>query len=659
MNHRDDAAPKPTPTDERAARAPAAWLVGLALVVLCAIPYGQTAGHDFLDWDDDVYITANPHVAGGLTASGAAWAFTESRAGNWHPVTWISHMLDCSLFGVSPAGHHTMNWLLHALAAFVLFIALRAMTGAGWTSAAVAGMFALHPLRVESVAWAAERKDVLSGLFFFLTLAAHAHYARSPSAARYALVVGSLALGLMSKSMLVTAPFVLLLLDAWPLRRFATMTATSIPQRPAARLILEKVPLLALCLVTAFVATRTQDAGGAVSTLTSIAVVDRVANAIASTGLYVWMTLWPANLAFFYPHPSFADAGLAASLYVPAAITAAILIACTFVAFRLRERVPFVIVGWLWFLGMLVPVSGLVQVGAQRMADRYSYLPSVGLYLAIAWALRAAVRSERLPRRAAIVGVAVVLAAWTGLSTLQTRHWRSSFMLAARALEATGENYMAHNLAGRAFDIRGDVASATTHFERVTELAPDFATGHLNLGACFAKASRFDRAETHLTKALELEPGNRAAIVNLAGVHTARGAFDRAITSLDAVLRVDPGALDARFALACALHRAGRLDRASAEYTHLLRAQPAHVDAAYNLASLALTRGNLDAATSTLTHLLSMRPNHVGAINALATVRERQGRAAEAARLLRRALAIDPNHRGARENLARLGARVN
>ncbi len=405
-------------------RHPAA--VSALLVVLAFAVYGRVAGHEFLNYDDDRYVVDNPMVNEGFTADGVARAFTESVAANWHPVTWLSHMLDVELFGVASGPHHLMNVLLHALNAVLLFLLLRRTTGAHGAAATVAAVFAVHPVHVESVAWLAERKDVLSMLFALLAMHAWVAWTRAPSVGRYVVAAALLALGLMAKPMLVTLPFVLLLLDVWPLRR---------GERGWRRLVVEKLPLFGLVAASMAATVWAQRAGGAVQGLSTLTLGERLANAVTSYAAYLGKAVWPVELPFFYPY----DRGVQAGAAVAAA---ALLIGLTAVAWIGRRARPWMLVGWLWYLGTLVPVIGVVQVGSQSMANRYTYLPLVGVVFAVVYTLR-----ERLAPRAAAAIAAAVVAGLAGVSVWQVGFWKDGPTLYARALAVTEGNFVAlHNL---------------------------------------------------------------------------------------------------------------------------------------------------------------------------------------------------------------------
>src|ERR1700731_1190685 len=440
--------------------------ISVLLVALIWVVFGQTMGHRFINFDDESYVYANPVISHGLTPDAISWAFTHIVSHNWHPLTTISHMTDCQLFDLKPAGHHLINVLLHTIAAILLLIVLYQMTGALWRSAFVAAIFAIHPLHVESVAWVAERKDVLSAVFFMLGLGAYVRYARAPSIARYLAVAALLALGLMSKPMLVTLPFVLLLLDYWPLNRFSQATSVkskgkwlawwerqSLPRR----LILEKIPLIALSAISGTVTFLSQRQ--ALGWTEDLPVSLRFNNAVVTCIAYIWQMLWPAKLAVFYPHPE---------NRVPLweiILALAVVIAITLTGNVLRRKRPYFITGWLWYLGMLVPVIGVIQVGWQGRADRYTYLPQIGLYVLAAWAVPDLSASWRRQRQIAAVGAAILLGALTWRAWNQASFWRNSETLWAHTLAVTSDNDVAENNLGIIFLGRGQVDEAISRFQ--------------------------------------------------------------------------------------------------------------------------------------------------------------------------------------------------
>jgi protein O-mannosyl-transferase len=471
----------------------------MALAAITFAVFGQTLGHDFIDFDDDEYVYANPVVVRGLTLKGLVWAFTQSDASNWHPLTWLSHMLDCQLYGLNPGGHHLTNVLLHTAAVIGLFLVLRGTTGALWRSAFVAAVFAIHPLRAESVAWVAERKDVLSGVFFVLTIGAYARYARRPwSALRYGLVIFLYVLGLMCKPMLVTLPLVLLLLDYWPLQR----------AEPARRLVVEKLPLLALSAASCVATFLAQ--GGAIQSTTSIPVLLRLGNALVACVIYLRQMVWPSGLAMCYPYP---DKGLSG---YEVGLAAALLVGLSAVGWRERRARPWLLMGWLWYLVMLLPVLGIIQAGVQAHADRYTYLPQIGLYVALAWlaaewAAKFHAGHWTTGSLMALVLGALLICAWK-----QTAYWKNSETLWTHTLACTAANCVAHNSLGNALEQMGKAEDAISHYEQAVAIKPDYAEAHANLGNALDQKGRVDEAEAQFQKALQIDPSNPAFENNLA-----------------------------------------------------------------------------------------------------------------------------------------------
>ena len=470
------------------------WLtivICLFLAALTWLVFGQTLRHDFINYDDPRYVYENTKITSGVSLSGIAWAFTHIHSMNWHPLTTISHMLDCQVYGLKPGGHHFTNVLLHIVAAILLFLALQEMTGTFWNSAFVAAVFAIHPLRVESVAWIAERKDVLSGVFFMLTLLAYVHYVRLPSIGRYLVVVFALACGLMSKPMLVTLPFVLLLLDHWPLDRIRGRFW---------KRVAEKIPLLALSAVSSIGTLVAQK--GAVGWTEELPILERINNAIISYVLYIWQMVWPANLAVFYPHPE--------NRLLPwEIISSLLLLVCgTAIPIALRKQRPYLITGWLWYLGMLVPVIGLVQVGWQGRADRYTYLPQIGLYIAITWTVADLTAFWRRQRTILSTAAILTIGVLTWRAWAQTWYWRDSEILFKHALAVTTNNDVAENNLGIVYLRQGNVDEAISLLQAAVDLRPDNSPAHENLAKALLQKGKVADALIHYQKLLELQPDN-------------------------------------------------------------------------------------------------------------------------------------------------------
>jgi protein O-mannosyl-transferase len=509
------------------------WLTAgicICLAVLTWAVFGQTLRHDFVNYDDPRYVYQNTRITSGLNIAGIAWAFTHIHSENWHPLTTITHMLDSSLYGLKAGGHHFTNVLLHTVAVVLLFLLLQQMTGALWKSAFVAAVFAIHPLHVESVAWVAERKDVLSGIFFMLTLLSYVHYARAPSLRRYLVVAFVFALGLMSKPMLVTLPFVLLLLDYWPLRRIRDQRSRV--GRQLLSLLLEKIPLLALCAVSSVITFLAQR--GALGGTEQLPMLARINNALVSYVVYVRQMFWPANLAVFYPHPENRLLPLEVSLVV------AILIGTTMAAVILRKNAPYFITGWFWYLGMLVPVIGLVQVGWQGHADRYTYLPQIGLYIAGTWAV--ADLTALWPRRRILLGAAALLliGALSWSSSVQTSYWRDSKTLFTHALVVTRNNDVAENNLGIVFLQRGQLDEAISRLQAAIDLRPENGPAHNNLAKALLQKGRLAEAMVHYRKFFEIEPENVEARNILGTALIQQGRIREAIEQWQGALAIEP-----------------------------------------------------------------------------------------------------------------------
>lgn len=535
----------PSPTPQARSR----W-IALALALAVILAYAQVGGFAFVDFDDGAYVYDNPAVRAGLSFEGLRWAFTATHSANWHPLTWLAHMLDASLFGLEPAGHHWVSVLLHAANTVLVFFLLRALSGAPWRSALVAALFGLHPLRVESVAWVAERKDVLCGLFVLLTLLAWTRYVRAPSIERKLVALGCYALALLAKPMAVTLPAVLLLLDVWP---FARATRW----KP---LIAEKAPFLVLAFLSSYVTWAVQAAGTATGSLASFPFHERAANALVAYGWYLVKTVWPAGLGAFYPHPSTLGVGVALA---PLALSAALVSALSFAAWRSRRTHPYLLVGWLWYLGMLVPVIGLVQVGSQAYADRYAYLPQLGLLIALVWGV--AELAERWPdRRAAVAALAcgVVLALGAG-TWLQSAHWKNGDALYRRAIEVEPRSWLAWNNLGNQHLGRGELDRALECFQEAVRIFPAYGDAYYNLGnALLARLEREAAIEAY-RKSLALDDANVDAWNNLGVAYLNLQRYDEARAQFERALELAPAHADSleNLAWTCSL----RGDRAGAD----------------------------------------------------------------------------------------------
>jgi tetratricopeptide (TPR) repeat protein len=588
--------------------------LALALFVATVFVFAPVAGHEFVNFDDPQYITENAFVTGGLTAQAISWAFTSGYAGNWHPLTWISHMLDVQAFGLDAGAHHVTNALIHTASALLLFALLYRMTGAPGRSWFVAALFAVHPLHVESVAWLAERKDVLSTLFWMLTIWAYVRYVSQPRAGRYLTVVVLYALGLMSKPMLVTLPFTLLLLDVWPLRRLSLAAArrSEIVQR-----VREKLPLFALAIASSVVTIMVQQSAGAVKELAVLPLGDRVANALVAYVVYGWKALWPSGLAAIYPYPeSIAAWRVAVALALLAAITALAIRAC--------QRYPYVLVGWLWYLVTLVPVIGLVQVGSQPIADRYTYVPLIGLFIIVAWGVPELLAGWRWRTSALAAAAVLVIVACTATARAQVHHWRNSVALWEHAVAVTTDNYRAEGNLGHALASEGRLDEAITHYREAVRIHPGYAEAHNNLGLALARQGRIEEAIPHYTEALRLSPGYFEAHSNLGAALAGLGRYGEAITHFSEALTLQPDNALARQNLVQARRDFGRaqadqgnIDQAIEQFLEAVRLEPGIADLQYDLGVMYARKGDLPSATARFEEALRIDRNHQDARRAL------------------------------------------
>lgn len=504
--------------------------VCICLALLTWGVFAQTLRYDFVNYDDPSYVYQNTRITSGFSLSNIVWAFTHVHSGNWHPLTTITHMLDCQLYGLKAGWHHFTNVLLHTIAVVLLFLALQRMTGAIWQSACVAAMFGIHPLHVESVAWIAERKDVLSAVFFMLTLLAYFHYARAPSTRRYLIVALGVALGLMSKPMLVTLPFVLLLLDYWPLGRITGQKSDA--TRQLLQVVIEKIPLIVLSAVSSVVTFLAQR--GAIGWTEQLPIMARLSNAVVTYVVYIGQMLWPAKLAVFYPHPE-----NHLSMWV-IFLAMLVLVGLTAAAFILRKRAPYLITGWLWYLGMLVPVIGLVQVGWQGHADRYTYLPQIGLYIAVTWAIGDLTVSWRFQRMVLGAAGAFLLGVLSWRAWLQTSYWRDSETLFTHALAVTSNNDVALNNLGIIFLDKGQLDEAISKLQAAIALRPDNGPAHDNLAKALLQKGQLAEAMVHYRKFLEIEPENVEARNTLGTALIQKGRVSEAIAQWQEALAIQP-----------------------------------------------------------------------------------------------------------------------
>ena len=580
-------------------------LLGLFLIVI-TLGVFSSVRYEFINFDDDLYVTENRHVQAGLTREGITWAFTTLHASNWHPLTWLSHMVDYELYGLNPMGHHLTNVLLHAVNILLLFLILRRMTGALWQSALVAALFALHPLHVESVAWVAERKDLLSTMFWFLTMGAYVRYTEQPTLPRYLLVMLALALGLMAKPMLVTLPLVLLLLDYWPLGRLPFGDL-----RAGWKRVWEKMPLFAMAAASSVMTYLAQQKGGSVGSLEVYPLWTRIENALVSYVSYIRKMLWPRDLAVFYPHP-----GDALPIWQVAG-AGLVLVLVSILVVRWIRTWPYLAVGWLWYLGTLVPVIGLIQLGKQAMADRYTYVPLIGLFVMIAWGIPDLIAGWRYRRVLLTVSAGVLLSALMVGTWLQVRHWRNSITLFEHALHVTDNNYLAHNNLGNALQKQERLDEAKAHYAEALRIKPDYSLPHNNLGVLYKKQGRLDNAMVEFEISLALNPDYDGTHYNLGKVYKELGRLEEAIQEFQAELEINPVHDKAHNNLGNALKQQGKLEKAMFHYAEALRIKPDLAEAHYNLGDAYQQKGQIQEAIRNFEEALQIKPEYDAARQAL------------------------------------------
>ncbi len=580
-----------------------ALLISLFLLLATAAAFWQVRNNEFINLDDNLYVTENPYVQRGLTFKGIVWAFTTRPVGHWHPMTWLSHMLDAELYELNPGGHHVTNLLFHVANTLLLFLLLHKMTGALWASGFVAGLFSLHPLHVESVAWVAERKDVLFTFFWLLTLWAYLVFVKKPRLDRYLLVVLCYILSLLSKPMAVTLPFVLLLLDYWPLGRLRSgPSIDSDHQRTSPlHLILEKVPLLLLTAIFCVFTFLSYQKVGVVTSFSKLPLEIRIGNTFVSYLEYIGKMIWPAQLAVLYPHPMVLPLWkILGSVMLVTVITVLILIGG-------RKR-PYWIVGWLWYLGTLVPVTGLVQVGLQAMADRFTYVPLIGLFIIVAFGVSDLLVGWRYGKIVFLASGSAVLLIFMMLTMSQVALWQNSLRLFNHTLQVTANNSIIHN----------------------------------NLGVALMRQGKDDEAWAHYTKALEIDPSYADAQYNLGALLARQGKAREAMTQFVETLRIKPSHADAHHHLGVLLANQGRTEEAIRHYNEALRANPNFAEAYRNLGIALINQGKEQEAIPYFKEALEINPKDYIAHNNLGTAASRQGRIAEAMAHYRQALEINP-----------------
>jgi tetratricopeptide (TPR) repeat protein len=580
----------------------------LAIVIGTLVAYAGVWQNSFVAWDDPYYITENAEVLRGLSWRGVRWAFASAQVANWHPVTWLSHMLDVQLFGVNAGAHHAVSLFLHVLNSVLLFSILYRMTGALGRSAFVAALFAVHPLHVESVAWASERKDVLSTLFWMLTMAAYLAYVERPQRWRYLLLVIVFAIGLMAKPMLVTLPFVFLLLDLWPLARNERSTWYTLAR--------EKIPLLAVAIALAVVTFLAQQQAGAASQLTGVSIGLRVSNALMSYLRYMGKAIWPVGLGALYPFPTAIDGW-------KVIVALLVLVAGSIVAIAARSRRPYLTVGWFWYVGTLVPVIGFVQVGYQAMADRYTYIPFIGLFIVVAWGANEL--STAWPARRVVLASAAsaALLVSIALSHAQVERWHDGVSLWQHTVAVTDKNFIGQTNLGYELAQRGRLDEAVAQYREALQISPNYLLARQNLGLALSKQGKHSQAIDEYLAAVRLQPANPIVRADY-GLALSNAQRDtEAIAQYNEALRLQPDLARAHLRLGNALVRQGNVAEAITHYQHALRVEPS-AEGHNNLGVAFANRGSLDEAAAQFSEALRLKPDYVDARNNLARATQRR-----------------------------------
>lgn len=617
-------------------------LIYLSLAMITFVAYYQVLSHDFIRYDDDVYVFENSNVTSGISIESAKWALTTPKASNWHPLTWLSHMLDCQLFDLNPGLHHLTNLFFHIANTLLLFAVFKNATSRIWTSAFVAAIFALHPLHIESVAWVAERKDLLSTFFWLLTMLTYLYYTERKTITRYALSLLFFALGLMAKPMLVTLPFVLLLFDYWPLERFSF---TKDKFKNITRLIIEKIPFflitIASCIITFFV----QKGGGAVLKMEVLGINSRIRNAIVSYVVYIEKMFWPRPLAVLYP------LSITPQPILIVTISALILLTLTAVLLYLGLKKKYLLFGWLWYIGTLVPVIGLIQVGVQAHADRYTYIPLIGLFVIIAWSIPDLL--AKLPNRKFILTTSalIILAASTIATFAHLKHWKNSITLFAHTLSVTENNYIMHSNYGNVLKDQGKVYQAIEHFNKALRIKPDFTDVNVNLGNALADLDRFDEAIHNYKKAINAKPNFEKAHYNLAVALAKKGQKDQAIKEYNKTLELDPGNFDAWKNLGTLLSEKGDYLNAAQCFEKAIELKPNFIVAQGQLGLALANLGKTDQAIEKILLVLEVFPEDVEMHFNLGYLYQKQGKIQQAINQYQKALQIDPGYQKAKQFL--------
>jgi protein O-mannosyl-transferase len=633
-------------------------IVAFLLISILAVYY-QIKNFEFIYYDDPKYVRDNPMVKLGITLDSIRWAFSSiGYASNWHPITWLSHMLDVEFYGLNSGMHHLTNVIFHIADTLLLFFLFYRLTGEKWKCAAVAALFALHPLHVESVAWIAERKDVLSTFFWILTIWSYVWYVERRGMRRYLIVMILFVLGLMAKPMLVTLPFTLLLLDFWPINRqeLARPDGDVSPQSTmnimagihwtgVGSLIWEKMPLLILASISSIITYVAQSRGGALSSLDILPISSRIANVAIAYCTYLWRMIWPFNLAVFYPYPRmFNPLIVVGSLFL--------LVLATLLTFKYTKRFPFLIMGWLWYLGTLVPVIGIVQVGYQSMADRYTYIPFMGIFVTLVWGISSLFRQWRIGRYVLAVSFIAIIPVLMWVTWVQAGYWKDSTTLFSHALDVTRDNYLAHTNLSAALLEKGDIRGTIYHSSEALRIKPDYVPAHCNLGLGLMNQGKYQEAIEHFRQSIQINPYYINAYYGLGGSLYKLGKLDEAITQFQEVLRLDPQHAGAQKGLELAFMKQTKIDGAIAQMKEALKVDPKSAVLNYRLAELYMIKGNTKDAIDRYEKSLLSNPDLIQALNTLAVLYAQCGEYENSLSSLQKIVRLKPNDPDVYYNMA-------
>ena len=609
------------------------WL-SLLLVFAVLVIFWQVLGFEFVNYDDDRYVTRNPMVQQGLTLTSVKWAFSSTHAEFWHPVTWLSHMLDIQIFGLNPGGHHFSNLLLHIINTLLLFWILTHTTGYLWRSCIVAALFALHPLHVESVAWVAERKDVLSTFFWMLTTLMYVRYAKNPGIRRYLTVIFFFILGLMTKPMLVTLPFVFLLLDFWPLNRLRSASPARTDQQfrrqPGSRLIIEKIPLFFITTVFSLTTFMVQTADRHTGSF-GHPIGERLTTALVSYVGYLIKTCWPFQLSVFYPYPdSYAFWQVTGAVIFIAGISFGVL--------KAARQCPFLPVGWFWYTGTFLPVIGIVQVGAHATADRYTYIPLIGIFIMVTWGFYEVLTGWRHRGKITYVLAPLLIGFFMAVAFIQTGYWRNSTLLFENALKTTRNNYMAYNNLGNIYFRKGLIDEAMNYYISAIQIEPAFAIAHSNLGATLVRKGKIQQAIDQFNRALSIDPGRDDARRNLKKTVAAIDAIKEEIAAREKTAEIETENYELKYEIGTFYHSLGQTKKAIQLYERSLSIYPQFMPAMERLAEIQNERGNYQQAVLSYKKILKLHPQHSDITYKIATIHADQNNIQESVFWFKKAL---------------------